>query len=112
MIGSRVESEKKTPFFAFFQIKCSLSTLYVQYKYIIRVHPKSTYSGRGEISGSVSALSAGAHTSTLLVMVDRVKGGGRAPRPPHQTGLISTSTHFELKVFCFFIRFLRISKMC
>ena len=27
----------------------------------------------------VSALSAGAHTTTSLVMVDRVKGGGRAP---------------------------------
>jgi hypothetical protein len=32
---------------------------------------------------SVSALAAGAHITTLLVMVDRVKGGGRAP-PPHQ----------------------------
>jgi hypothetical protein len=28
---------------------------------------------------SVSALSAGAYTTTLLVMVDRVKGEGRAP---------------------------------
>jgi hypothetical protein len=27
----------------------------------------------------VSALSAGAYTTTFLVMVDRVKGGGRAP---------------------------------
>jgi hypothetical protein len=33
--------------------------------------------------GSVSALSAGAYTTTLLVMVDRVKWGGRAPPPPH-----------------------------
>ncbi len=30
---------------------------------------------------SVSALSAGAYTTTLLVMVNRVKGGGRAPSP-------------------------------
>ncbi len=34
--------------------------------------------GRGEI-GRVSALSAGAYTTTLCVMVDIVKGGGRAP---------------------------------
>jgi hypothetical protein len=31
--------------------------------------------------GSVSALSAGAYTTTLHVIVDRVKGGGRAPSP-------------------------------
>jgi hypothetical protein len=30
---------------------------------------------------SISALSAGAYTTTLYVMVDRVKGGGRAPSP-------------------------------
>ncbi len=30
---------------------------------------------------STSALSAGVHTTTLIVMVDRVKGGGRAPPP-------------------------------
>jgi hypothetical protein len=30
---------------------------------------------------SVSALSSGAYTTTLLVMVDRLKGGRRAPRP-------------------------------
>ncbi len=30
---------------------------------------------------SVSALSAGAYTTTLLMMVDRVKRGGRAPPP-------------------------------
>ncbi len=31
--------------------------------------------------GSVSAISAGAYTTTLFVMVDLVKGGGRAPPP-------------------------------
>jgi hypothetical protein len=35
--------------------------------------------GRGETGGSVSALSAGAYTTTLFVMEDRVKDGGRAP---------------------------------
>jgi hypothetical protein len=43
--------------------------------------------GRGEIGGVVSALSAGAYATTLLVMVDRVKGGGRAPLTPYQAGL-------------------------
>ncbi len=38
------------------------------------------YRGRGEIGGVyVPALSARAYTTTLLVMVDRVKRGGRAP---------------------------------
>ncbi len=35
-------------------------------EYSIRLHPHSTYRGRGEISGSVSALSSDAHTTTLL----------------------------------------------
>ncbi len=35
---------------------------------------------------SVYALSAGAYTTTLLVMVDRVKGEERAVPRPHQTG--------------------------
>jgi hypothetical protein len=42
------------------------------------------------MKGSVSALSAGAYTATLFVMVDIVKGGGRAVHPPphlHQPGL-------------------------
>jgi hypothetical protein len=34
---------------------------------------------------SVSSLSSGAYTTTLLVMVDRVKRGGRAPPPPHSS---------------------------
>jgi hypothetical protein len=38
--------------------------------------------------GSVSVLSAEAYTTTLLVMVDRVKGGGRAPTRPRQAVLI------------------------
>jgi hypothetical protein len=37
------------------------------------------YRGRVEIGGNVSALSAGAYTTTLYVIIDRVKGGGRAP---------------------------------
>jgi hypothetical protein len=46
--------------------------------------------------GSVSALSAGAVTKTLLEMVDRVKGegggvGGVHPSYPHQAGLILPS---------------------
>jgi hypothetical protein len=45
------------------------------------VEPQSAYRGRGEIGGSVSLLSAGAFTTTLYVMVDIVKGAGRAP--PH-----------------------------
>ncbi len=53
--------------------------------------PQSTYRGRDEIGGSESALSVGAFTITLYVMVDGVKGGGRTPSPPphpHQPGLI------------------------
>jgi hypothetical protein len=41
--------------------------------------------------GSVSALSARAYTATIYVMVNRVKGGGRATPPPHQPGLIFPS---------------------
>ena len=41
--------------------------------------------------GSVSALSAGAYTVTLHVMVKIVKGGGRATPTPHQSGLIFPS---------------------
>jgi hypothetical protein len=33
------------------------------------------------MEGSTSSLSAGAYTTTLLLMEDRVKGGGRAPPP-------------------------------
>jgi hypothetical protein len=40
--------------------------------------PQSTYRGRNEL-GSVSALSVGAFTATLYVMVTRVKEAGRAP---------------------------------
>jgi hypothetical protein len=43
--------------------------------------PQSTYRSGVEIEGSVFALSAGAYTTTLYVMVDIVKGGGRAPQP-------------------------------
>jgi hypothetical protein len=42
---------------------------------------QSTYRGRVEIGG-VSALSAGAHSTTLHVMVDIVKGAGVRPLPP------------------------------
>ncbi len=44
----------------------------------LRSQAQSTYRGRGEVEGGVSALTAGASTTTLLVMVDRVKGGERA----------------------------------
>jgi hypothetical protein len=37
--------------------------------------------------GSVSALSAGVYTTTLYVMVNIVKGGGRAPPTPHKPRL-------------------------
>jgi hypothetical protein len=47
--------------------------------------------GRDEIGGCVSALSAGAYTATLYVMVKIVKGGGSVPPYPHQPGLIVTS---------------------
>ncbi len=44
--------------------------------------PQSTYRGRVDRNmGSVFVLSAGVYTTTLYVMVDRVKGGGRAPPP-------------------------------
>ncbi len=39
---------------------------------------QSTYRGGVEIGGGVSALPAGAYTTTLYVMVDIVKEGGRA----------------------------------
>ncbi len=41
----------------------------------------STYRGRVEIGESVSALSAGAYTTTLYMMVDVVKGDGCEPPP-------------------------------
>jgi hypothetical protein len=40
---------------------------------------KSTYRGRGEIGGGYLTLSCSVYTTTLLVMVDRVKVAGRAP---------------------------------
>ncbi len=39
----------------------------------------------------MSAHSAGAYTATLLVMVNVMKGGGRAHPHPHQPGLILPS---------------------
>ena len=39
----------------------------------------------------VSALSAGAYTTTLYLMVDRVKGGMGVQPSPHQPGLILSS---------------------
>ncbi len=41
--------------------------------------------------GIVSVRSAGAYSTTLYVMVDIVKGGGSAPPPPYQAGLIFPS---------------------
>ncbi len=48
--------------------------------------------GQSKNRGSVSALLAGAYTTTVYVMADIVKGGGRAPpspqcHHPHQHGL-------------------------
>jgi hypothetical protein len=43
--------------------------------------PQSTYRGRVRNRGSVSALSAGAYTTTLYVMVNIVKGDGVHPQP-------------------------------
>ncbi len=43
--------------------------------------PQSSYRGRVEIRGSVSALSAGAYITTLYVMVDIMKGGAYAGTP-------------------------------
>ncbi len=42
------------------------------------LRPQSTYRGRVE-TGKGSVLSAGAYTTVLYVMVDRVKGVGGAP---------------------------------
>jgi hypothetical protein len=49
---------------------------------ILWENPQSTYRGRDEIGGvylGLSALSAGAYTATLDVVVIRLKGVGRAP---------------------------------
>jgi hypothetical protein len=43
------------------------------------VNPTEYIRGRVEIGLSVSALSAGAYTTTLYVMVDTVKGDGTTP---------------------------------
>ncbi len=40
----------------------------------------------------MSAHSAGAYTATLLVMVNIMRGGGRADPDPHQTGPILSSS--------------------
>jgi hypothetical protein len=45
---------------------------------VLYVCPQSTYRGRVEIGGCISALSASVYTTTFLVMVDRVKRGGPA----------------------------------
>jgi hypothetical protein len=52
---------------------------------------QSTYKGRVETRGSVSALSAGAYTTTLYILVDIVKGGCACISYPHQLGLICPS---------------------
>jgi hypothetical protein len=43
--------------------------------------PTETIKGKIRNRGKVSALSAGAYTTILYVMVDKVKGDGRAPPP-------------------------------
>jgi hypothetical protein len=47
----------------------------------IRQHSPQRRKGWWRNRRSVSALSSGAYTTTLLVMVDRLKGGRRAPSP-------------------------------
>ena len=44
--------------------------------------------GRGEIGGVYLPLSAGAYTTTLLLMIDRMKGGGRESPPRARLGRI------------------------
>ncbi len=53
---------------------------FVEKVHIIESPPQSTY------SGGVSAISAGANTTTLHVIVDKVKGG-RAPPALNRLGL-------------------------
>ncbi len=56
-----------------------------------RVDTTEYIKGRDEIGGVyLSAFSAGTYTATLYMMVNRVKGGGRAPHP-HQPRLIFPS---------------------
>ncbi len=58
--------------------RVSLTTEYIQ--------------GRGETGGVyLPSLLERTYTTTLLLMIDRGKGGGRAPLPPHQAGLILPS---------------------
>ncbi len=56
----------------------------------MELDPQSTYRGRVEIGGSVSALSAGVYT-TLYMMVDIVKGGWACTPHPHQAWQIFPS---------------------
>jgi hypothetical protein len=57
-------------------------------KYIsVKSHPQSTYRDRVEKEGVYLTLSAGAHTTTIYVMVDKVNASGRATPHPHQAGL-------------------------
>ncbi len=72
-----------------YTIRQSMSTAdaaVVQFRFIHRVHIFTRDGNRV----SVSAYSAGAYTATLLVMVNVMKGSGRAP-PPHQPGIILPS---------------------
>jgi hypothetical protein len=50
---------------------------------------------------SISALSTGAYTTTLLTMVDRVKGGGRAPPTLIRLGLWNVGQKMPLLVYLY-----------
>jgi hypothetical protein len=74
---------------------CSFKTILL----MSMVNPTEYIRGRVEIGLSVSALSAGAYTTTLYVMVNTVKSCGSAPPSPHQAGLIFPSWwHVRQKV--------------
>jgi hypothetical protein len=76
-------------------------TLFHLYQYmysVVQTHqhlgPQSTYRGRVEMGRgvySICPLSWSIQHNFVYMMVDIVKGGGRAPHPPHQVGLIFPS---------------------
>ncbi len=60
---------------------CTLMTHLFFNIYVLQLQNRREY-GREEIGEEYLALSAGAYTTTLLVMVHRVKGGGGVHPPP------------------------------
>ncbi len=57
----------------------SVITLFILISFAMSFSPQITYFSYSWNRVSVSAYSAGAYTATLLVMVNVMKGGGRAP---------------------------------